>query len=90
MTSNSKQNLIGAAVLAFAFVSSASASELTPEQCQEFKLIAEVSLTESQQQQVTDSCKQRYNSQDGLSQCAYEEGEALRVKLMDVATTECQ
>ncbi|GAA5218231.1 hypothetical protein GCM10025776_26480 [Corallincola platygyrae] len=81
---------VGITVLAMLFATQVYATELTPQQCEEYLLIDEVSLTEQQHKLVTEQCKTRFNSKDGVSQCAYEEGELLRQSLSEQAAVKCK
>jgi hypothetical protein len=63
---------------------------LTKEQCEEWKAIEYIQLTEDNKRVVEDSCKKRYTSENALGNCTAFEGEDLIKYLKDKAKTECQ
>ncbi|MET0007400.1 MAG: hypothetical protein ABW124_17340 [Candidatus Thiodiazotropha sp. 6PLUC9] len=63
---------------------------LSKEQCEEWKAIEYIQLSDDNKQVVIDSCKQRYTSERALGNCTAFEGEDLIKYLKNKAKTECQ
>ena len=67
-----------------------NSTELTPDQCAEYKKYNVVGLSETQKKNLESSCKSRYTNENGVSNCKYFEAEKIKEQLNISAKTVCK
>ncbi len=74
-----------------AFVNAKETEQIpTKEQCEDYKLMEYMSLTEKNKKSVEDSCKKRYSSEHALGNCTAFEGQDLLNALKEKAKKVCK
>lgn len=74
----------------FIYAAEFSGVKLTKEQCDDWKSVESITLTDENKKLVEDSCKERYSSENALDNCTTYEGEDLITYLKNEAKKQCK